>query len=130
MFRFAKIVFTNQNCKKRIHYNCGRRHHSVQPNLFPFFPLIHTKKRIFANEYRLLCRIGHKNNKLFLNKKLEITDEKADEVSFTAIYPAGTPLNINPQLLLDFLKENYGIEVIDAYVLRKNLFDKDMNILQ
>ena len=49
---------------------------SVQPNLFPFFPLIHTKKRIFANEYRLLCRICHKNNKLFLNKKLEITDEK------------------------------------------------------
>ena len=62
--------------------------------------------------------------------KIEITDEKADEVSFTAIYPAGTPLNINPQLLLDFLKDNYGIEVIDAYVLRKNLFDKDMNILQ
>ena len=27
-------------------------------------------------------------------------------------------------------KENYGVEVIDAFVIRKNLFDKDMNILQ
>ena len=62
--------------------------------------------------------------------KIEITDKKAEEVTFTAIYPAGTPLNINPQLLLDFIKENYGVEVIDAFVIRKNLFDKDMKILQ
>ena len=50
--------------------------------------------------------------------------------TFTATYPAGTPLNINPQLLLDFIKENYGVKVIDAFVIRKNLYDKDMNILQ
>jgi len=62
--------------------------------------------------------------------KIEITDKKDEEVTFTAIYPAGTPLNINPQLLLDFIKENYGVEVIDAFVIRKNLFDKDMKVLQ
>lgn len=65
-----------------------------------------------------------------LIKDITVIDEKENEVSFTAIYPAGTPLNINPQLLLDFLKDNYGVEVIDAFVIRKNLFDKDMNILQ
>jgi len=65
-----------------------------------------------------------------LIKDIVITDEKEGEVTFNAVYPAGTPLNINPQLLLDFLKDNYGIEVIDAFVIRKNLFDKDMNILQ
>ncbi len=65
-----------------------------------------------------------------LIRDITITDKKDDEVTFTAIYPAGTPLNINPQLLLDFLKDNYGVEVIDAFVIRKNLFDKDMNILQ
>ncbi|MBQ6929069.1 MAG: DUF2344 domain-containing protein [Oscillospiraceae bacterium] len=65
-----------------------------------------------------------------LIKDIIIIDEKEGEVTFNAVYPAGTPLNINPQLLLDFLKDNYGIEVIDAFVIRKNLFDKDMNILQ
>lgn len=61
---------------------------------------------------------------------INVIDKKDKEVTFTAIYPAGTPLNINPQLLLDFINEKYGIEVIDAFVIRKNLFDKDMNILQ
>ena len=65
-----------------------------------------------------------------LIKDITVTNEKDAEVTFTAIYPAGTPLNINPQLLLDFIKENYGVEVIDAFVIRKNLFDKDLNILQ
>ena len=65
-----------------------------------------------------------------LIKDITVIDEKADEVTFTAIYPAGTPLNINPQLLLDFINDNYGVEVIDAFVIRKNLFDKDLNILQ
>ena len=59
-----------------------------------------------------------------------IIDERENKVKFTAVYPAGTPLNVNPQLLLDFLKENYGIEVVDAFVIRKKLYDKDMNILQ
>ena len=65
-----------------------------------------------------------------LISNIEVIGEKDDSVTFTAIYPAGTPLNVNPQLLLDFLKENYGIEVVDAFVIRKNLFDKDMKILQ
>jgi len=65
-----------------------------------------------------------------LINNIQIIEEKSDEVTFTAIYPAGTPLNINPQLLLDFIKDNYGVEVVDAFVIRKNLFDKEMNILQ
>ena len=65
-----------------------------------------------------------------LINNISVINEKETEVTFTAVYPAGTPLNVNPQLLLDFLKENYVIEVIDAFVIRKNLFDKDMKVLQ
>ena len=87
-----------------------------------------------AAEQAIVTKVTKKGQKDInlkeLIKDITITDEKDTEVTFTAIYPAGTPLNINPQLLLDFIKENYGVEVIDAFVIRKNLFDKDLNILQ
>ena len=65
-----------------------------------------------------------------LIKDIQIIDKKDGEVVFTAIYPAGLSLNINPSLLLDYLNENYGITVIDALVIRKNLFDNELKILQ
>ena len=87
-----------------------------------------------AAEQAIVTKVTKKGQKDInlkeLIKDITITDEKDTEVTFTAIYPAGTPLNINPQLLLDFIKENYGVEVIDAFVIRKNLFDKDLNILR
>ena len=87
-----------------------------------------------AAEQAIVTKVTKKGQKDInlkeLIKDITVTDEKDTEVTFTAIYPAGTPLNINPQLLLDFIKENYNIEVIDAFVIRKNLFDKDLNILQ
>lgn len=87
-----------------------------------------------AAEQAIVTKVTKKGQKDInlkeLIKDITVTDEKDTEVTFTAIYPAGTPLNINPQLLLDFIKENYHIEVIDAFVIRKNLFDKDLNILQ
>ena len=87
-----------------------------------------------AAEQAIVTKVTKKGQKDInlkeLIKDITVTDEKDTEVTFTAIYPAGTPLNINPQLLLDFIEENYGIEVIDAFVIRKNLFDKDLNILQ
>lgn len=87
-----------------------------------------------AAEQAIVTKVTKKGQKDInlkeLIKDITVTDEKDTEVTFTAIYPAGTPLNINPQLLLDFIKENYGVEVIDAFVIRKNLFDKDLNILQ
>ena len=78
-------------------------------------------------EQAIVTKVTKKGQK-DINLKELITDiriigEKDGEVTFNAMYPAGTPLNINPQLLLDFLKENYGVEVIDAFVIRKNLFD-------
>ena len=85
-------------------------------------------------EQAIVTKVTKKGQKDINLKELitdiRIIDEKDGEVTFNAMYPAGTPLNINPQLLLDFLKENYGVEVIDAFVIRKNLFDKDLNILQ
>ena len=87
-----------------------------------------------AAEQAIVTKVTKKGQKDInlkeLIKDITVTDEKDTEVTFTAIYPAGTPLNINPQLLLDFIKENHNIEVIDAFVIRKNLFDKDLNILQ
>ena len=87
-----------------------------------------------AAEQAIVTKVTKKGQKDInlkeLIKDITVTDEKDTEVTFTAIYPAGTPLNNNPQLLLDFIKENYNIEVIDAFVIRKNLFDKDLNILQ
>lgn len=65
-----------------------------------------------------------------LIKDIQIIDKKDGEVVFTAIYPAGLSLNINPSLLLDYLNENYGITVIDALVIRKNLFNNELKILQ
>ncbi len=65
-----------------------------------------------------------------LIKNFKIIEEFDSGVKFEAVYPAGTPLNVNPQLLLDFLSEMYGIEVLDALVVRKKLFDSEMNILQ
>lgn len=65
-----------------------------------------------------------------LIRDIDVTAFEEKSVTFTAIYPAGVPLNINPQLLLDFLKETYGIEVIDALVIRKNLYDDKFVILQ
>ena len=65
-----------------------------------------------------------------LIRDIDITASEENSVTFTAIYPAGVSLNINPQLLLDFLKETYGIEVIDALVIRKNLYDDKFMILQ
>ena len=87
-----------------------------------------------AAEQAIVTKVTKKGQKDInlkeLIKDITVIEEKDTEVTFTAIYPADTPLNINPQLLLDFIKENYGVEVIDAFVIRKNLFDKDLNILQ
>jgi len=87
-----------------------------------------------ALEQAIVTKVTKKGQKDINLKELvdniQIIEEKSYEVTFTAIYPAGTPLNINPQLLLDFINENYGVEVVDAFVIRKNLFDKEMNILQ
>ncbi len=65
-----------------------------------------------------------------LIKDVKILDKTDDKVTFTAIYPAGLSLNINPSLLLDYLHDNYNIKVLDALIIRKNLFDNELKILQ
>ena len=87
-----------------------------------------------AMEQAVVTKVTKKGQKDINLKELitdiTVTETADDAVTFTAIYPAGTPLNVNPQLLLDFLKDTYQISVIDAFIIRKNLFDKDMNVLQ
>lgn len=65
-----------------------------------------------------------------LIKDVKILDKADGKVTFTAIYPAGLSLNINPSLLLDYLHDNYNIKVLDALIIRKNLFDNELKILQ
>ena len=96
--------------------------------------ILNALNRYETSEQAIVTKVTKKGQKDInlkeLIKDINVINEKDNEVTFTAIYPAGTPININPQLLLDFLKDSYGIEVIDAFVIRKNLFDKDLNILQ
>lgn len=63
-------------------------------------------------------------------KDMEIISQDDDSLTFSAVFPSGISLNINPSLLLDFLEGKYGIKVIDALVVRKNLFDENFKILQ
>ncbi|MEG1801060.1 MAG: TIGR03936 family radical SAM-associated protein, partial [Oscillospiraceae bacterium] len=64
-----------------------------------------------------------------LVKNLKISTTNLEEISFTALFPAGTQLNINPTLLLDFLQSNYEIKTLDANILRQQLFNENLEIL-
>ena len=63
-------------------------------------------------------------------KNLSITDKCADSLTFTALFPAGTTYNLNPNLLLEYFGEKYGIDVNGCDVLRVNLLDEKLEILQ
>lgn len=65
-----------------------------------------------------------------LIKDVEILEGNEESVIFTAFFPAGVTYNINPNLLLEFLKSTYEINILDANILREKLFNENMDILQ
>lgn len=70
-----------------------------------------------------------------VNLKEEILDFKVTEsgegtLTFTALYPAGTTYNLNPSLLLEYFENHYGIDANRADVLRVNLLDDKLCVLQ
>lgn len=68
-----------------------------------------------------------------LIKNIEMSEneenQSENDVTFTALFPAGVEMNINPNLLLEFLKNTYGIQVLTAIIVREKLFDENLVIL-
>ncbi|MEG2928430.1 MAG: TIGR03936 family radical SAM-associated protein [Oscillospiraceae bacterium] len=62
-------------------------------------------------------------------KELQVLSNFENETAFTALFPAGTQFNINPNLLLEFMQTEYEIYVLDANVLRQQLYNENLEIL-
>ncbi len=63
-------------------------------------------------------------------KDLKVVDSGEDSLTFTALFPAGTTYNLNPSLLLEYFAENFGVDANGCDVLRVNLLDENLEILQ
>ena len=63
-------------------------------------------------------------------KDFKVVEEGEDTLTFTALFPAGTTYNLNPSLLLEYFSNKFGIDVNGCDVLRVNLLDESLNILQ
>ena len=63
-------------------------------------------------------------------RNLAVESVADDRLTFTALFPAGTTYNLNPNLLLEYFGGKYGVDVNGCDVLRVNLLDENMNILQ
>ena len=63
-------------------------------------------------------------------KDFTVAEEGEDTLTFTALFPAGTTYNLNPSLLLEYFSNKFGIDANGCDVLRVNLLDENLNILQ
>ena len=63
-------------------------------------------------------------------KDFTVGEEGEDTLTFTALFPAGTTYNLNPSLLLEYFSNKFGIDANGCDVLRVNLLDENLNILQ
>ena len=63
-------------------------------------------------------------------KDLKVTEESDDSLTFTALFPAGTTYNLNPALLLEYFGKKFGVDANGCDVLRVNLMDENLEILQ
>ena len=63
-------------------------------------------------------------------KDFTVAEEGEDTLTFTALFPAGTTYNLNPSLLLEYFSNKFGIDANGCDVLRVNLLDESLNILQ
>ena len=63
-------------------------------------------------------------------KDFTVAEEGEDTLTFTALFPAGTTYNLNPSLLLEYFSNKFGIDANGCDILRVNLLDESLNILQ
>ena len=63
-------------------------------------------------------------------KDFKVTESGDNTLTFTALYPAGTTYNLNPALLLEVFRSEFGIDANAADVLRMNLLNEKFEVLQ
>ena len=63
-------------------------------------------------------------------KNLAVESKDEGSLTFSALFPAGTTYNLNPNLLLEYFGGKYGVDVNGCDVLRVNLLDEKLEILQ
>ena len=63
-------------------------------------------------------------------RNMQVLCREEDGLTFSALFPAGTTYNLNPSLLLEYFAGKYGIDVNGCDVLRVNLLDENLEILQ
>lgn len=63
-------------------------------------------------------------------KNIQITEAGDNCLTFTALFPAGIDYNLNPSLLVEYFRNNYGIDRNATDYLRQNLLNEKLEILQ
>ena len=89
----------------------------------------------FKDSEEIIVTKTSKKKSTDINIKTEIKDLKTveageDNLTFTALFPAGTTYNLNPGLLLEYFGNRFGIDANGCDVLRVNLLDENLEILQ
>ena len=89
----------------------------------------------YENSEEVIVTKTTKKSSKDINLKAEIINfevkEKTDgSLTFTALFPAGSTYNINPSLILEYFRTNYGIDPNEAKILRVNILDENLEILQ
>ncbi len=88
---------------------------------------------INAQEVKVIKKSKKTSKEVNLKEEIiEFNIERSteDSITFTALYPAGVEYNLNPSLLVEYFAENYGIDANMADVLRVNLINEELEILQ
>ncbi|MBQ3009045.1 MAG: DUF2344 domain-containing protein [Oscillospiraceae bacterium] len=63
-------------------------------------------------------------------QNMQVVETGDNSITFTALYPAGTTYNLNPSLLVEYFGEKFGIDVNASDILRENLLNEKLEILQ
>ena len=63
-------------------------------------------------------------------RDFKVVDTEDNSIVFTALFPAGTTYNLNPGLLLEYFGEKFAVDANGCDVLRENLLDENLEILQ
>ncbi len=74
-------------------------------------------------------KINTVNIKEFI-KDIKIENENENSVTISGVFSAGVIMNLNPNLFLNYLESISNVKTFQTKVLREELLDKDMKILQ
>ena len=63
-------------------------------------------------------------------RNLQVAETGENSLIFTALFPAGIDYNLNPALLVEYFRNNYGLDRNATDYLRQNLLNEKLEILQ